>query len=231
MPYKTSFGYFWFMISRTEENYLKVLFNLPNESGEVNVNEVSKALDIKMPTVTSMMKKLAEKKLVHYESYKPLRLTDNGKKEAGLIIRKHRLIEMFLVEKMGFGWEEVHDIAEQVEHVQSVEFFEKMDEMLGFPKIDPHGSPIPDKNGEISWIAYYKLSECEAGETVQLAAVIHTSSEFLKFLNSREMKLGLKLKIKSIEAFDKTMVLSYGKRPSETLSHTVCERLLVEKGK
>ena len=217
------------MISRTEENYLKALFNLPNESGEVNVNEVSKALDIKMPTVTSMMKKLAEKKLVHYESYKPLRLTDKGKKEAGLIIRKHRLIEMFLVEKMGFGWEEVHDIAEQVEHVQSVELFEKMDEMLGFPKIDPHGSPIPDKNGEISWVAYNKLSECKTGETVKLAAVIHTSSEFLKFLNSREMKLGLKIKIKTVEPFDGSMIVSYVNRPLETLSHTASERLLVEK--
>src|ERR1039457_2504409 len=137
------------MISLTEENYLKVLYNLSNEAGEVNVNEISKGLKIKMPTVTSMMKKLAEKKLVHYESYKPLRLTAMGKKEAGLIIRKHRLTEMFLVEKMGFGWEGVHDIAEQIEHIKSPEFFEKMDGLLGYPKIDPHGSPIPDKNGRM----------------------------------------------------------------------------------
>lgn len=219
------------MISRTEENYLKALFNLSNGSGEVNVNELSKGLGIKMPTVTSMMKKLAEKKLVHYESYKPLRLTEKGKKEAGLIIRKHRLIEMFLVEKMGFGWEEVHDIAEQIEHVQSANFFDKMDELLGFPKIDPHGSPIPDKNGKLAWIEYTKLSECKVGETVKLAAVIHTSSEFLKFLNSREMKLGLRLKIKSIEAFDRSMVVSFGNHPTETLSLTVTERLLIEKGK
>src|SRR5579864_5819241 len=134
------------MISLTEENYLKALFNLASDAGEVNVNELSKQLDIKMPTVTSMMKKLAEKELVHYESYKPLKLSEKGKKEAGLIIRKHRLTEMFLVEKMGFGWEEVHEIAEQVEHIQSVGFFTKMDELLGFPGIDPHGSPIPDKN-------------------------------------------------------------------------------------
>jgi DtxR family transcriptional regulator, Mn-dependent transcriptional regulator len=219
------------MVSRTEENYLKALFNLASESGEVNVNELSKALDIKMPTVTSMMKKLAKIKLVHYERYKPLKLTEKGKKEAGLIIRKHRLTEMYLAEKMGFGWEDVHDIAEQVEHVQSTELFDKMDELLGFPKIDPHGSPIPDKNGKITWISYNKLSDCKTGESVRLAAVIHTSAEFLKFLNSREMKLGLKLKIKSIEVFDKTMVVSYTDHPSETLSHTVCERLLVEKGK
>jgi DtxR family Mn-dependent transcriptional regulator len=219
------------MISLTEENYLKALFNLAGDTGEVNVNELSKQLDIKMPTVTSMMKKLAEKKLVHYESYKPLRLTEKGKKEAALVIRKHRLTEMFLVDKMGFGWEEVHDIAEQVEHVRSAVFFDKIDELLGFPKIDPHGAPIPDKNGKFAWIAYDKLSDCRAGETVKLSAVIHSSSEFLKFLNSREIKLGIKIKIKSVESFDGSMVVSYGNRPSETLSHTVCEILLVEKGK
>ena len=217
------------MISLTEENYLKALFNLANNAGEVNVNELSKQLDIKMPTVTSMMKKLAEKKLVHYESYKPLRLTEKGKKEAGLVIRKHRLTEMFLVDKMGFGWEDVHDIAEQVEHVRSAVFFDKIDELLGFPKIDPHGAPIPDKNGKFSWIAYDKLSDCHAGETVKLSTVIHTSSEFLKFLNNREIRLGTKIKIKSVESFDRSMVVSYDHRSSETLSHTVCERLLVEK--
>ena len=117
------------MNSYTEENYLKAIFNLSSEKGEVSANELSKHLGIKMPTVNSMMKKLAEKKLVLYESYKPLRLSEKGKKEAGLIIRKHRLTEMFLVQKMGFGWEEVHEIAEQIEHLHSPVFFEKMDAM------------------------------------------------------------------------------------------------------
>jgi DtxR family Mn-dependent transcriptional regulator len=217
------------MNSYIEENYLKALFNLSSESGEVNVNELSKRLGIKMPTVTSMMKKLAKKKLVHYESYKPLRLTERGKKEASVIIRKHRLTEMFLVQNMGFGWENVHEIAEQVEHINSPDFFEKMDELLGYPKLDPHGSPIPDKNGKMEWKQYSKLSECKTGDTVKLAAVIDTTVEFLKFLNSRELRLGLKVKIKSIESFDRTMIVSYSKRLSETLSHTVCEKLLVEK--
>lgn len=216
------------MNSLIEENYLKTLFNLSEKSGEVNVNELSRHLELKMPTVTSMMKKLAIKKLVHYESYKPIRLTEKGKREAAIIIRKHRLTEMFLVQKMGFGWEYVHEIAEQVEHVQSPEFFEKMDELLGFPKIDPHGSPIPDKNGKIEWKSYRKLIDCKTGETVVLAAVINTSAEFLKFLNSRELKLGIKLKVKSVESFDHTMVVSYSKRNGETLSSAVCERLLVE---
>lgn len=217
------------MHSYTEENYLKALFNLANPKGEVSPNELSKRLDIKMPTVNSMMKKLAEKKLVHYESYKPLRLTEKGKKEAGLIIRKHRLTEMFLVQKMDFGWEQVHEIAEQIEHLHSPHFFEKIDAMLGYPTIDPHGSPIPDKTGKIDWKHYEKLSDCKAGETVKLAAVIHTTDDFLKFLNSRELQLGLKIKIKSVEKFDGSMVLAYNKKTAESLSHTVSERLLVEK--
>lgn len=219
------------MHSYTEENYLKALFNLSAGKGEVSANEMSKQLGIKMPTVNSMMKKLAEKKLVYYESYKPLRLTEKGKKEAGLIIRKHRLTEMFLVQKMGFGWEEVHEIAEQIEHLQSPQFFEKMDALLGYPKVDPHGSPIPDKNGKIEWIQYEKLSSCKAGDTLKLAAVIHTTDDFLKFLNTRELQLGQKIKIKAIEKFDGTMTISYGKKTDEMFSHTVCERLLVEKVK
>ncbi|MDP2386949.1 MAG: metal-dependent transcriptional regulator [Bacteroidota bacterium] len=217
------------MNSLTEENYLKALFNLSQENGEVSVNELSKHLQIKMPTVTSMMKKLSDKKLVNYESYKPLKLTEKGRREAGLVIRKHRLTEMFLVDKMGFGWEQVHEIAEQIEHIHSPEFFEKMDELLGYPKFDPHGSPIPDKTGKVEWIHYSKLSDCKAGDAVKLSAVTHSSDEFLKFLNTRELKLGTKIRIKSIEAFDGSMTISYGKHLSEHVSCLVCERLLVEK--
>ena len=216
------------MNSLTEENYLKALFILADEKGEAGVNELSKRLDIKMPTVNSMMKKLADKKLVHYESYKPLRLTEKGKKEAGLIIRKHRLTEMFLVEKMGFGWEEVHEIAEQVEHIQSQVFFDKMDAMLGFPKVDPHGSPIPDKTGKLVWKQYNKLSSCKPGDTVKLAAVIDSSTDFLTYLNGRELKLGLKIKIKAVEPFDGSITVSYNKFQAVVLSSAVTERLLVE---
>ncbi len=217
------------MHSYTEENYLKALFNLANERGEVSANELSKALDIKMPTVNSMMKRLAEKKLVHYESYKPFRLTEKGKREAGLIIRKHRLTEMFLVQVMEFGWEEVHEVAEQMEHLDAPDFFEKMDKMLGYPTIDPHGSPIPDKTGKINLKHYDKLSDCKSGDTVKLSAVINGTDDFFKFLSSRELQLGVRIKIKSIEVFDGSMLVSYGKRSGETLSHTVTERLLVEK--
>ncbi len=217
------------MNSLAEENYLKALFTLANDNGEVNVNDLSKHLEIKMPTATSMMKKLAAKKLVYYESYKPLKLTEKGKKEAALIIRKHRLTEMYLVEKMGFGWEQVHAIAEQIEHIHSPEFFAKMDELLGYPKLDPHGSPIPDKNGKITWTTRMRLSECKRGDLIQVVGVIHSSDEFLKFLNTRKIHLGLKIKIKQVEAFDNSMVVSYDKHNQEVLSHMVCDRLLVEK--
>src|SRR5690606_11044422 len=111
----------------------------------------------------------------------------------------------------------------------SQDFFDRMDALLGFPKADPHGSPIPDKNGKITWLQYKKLSDCKAGETVKIAAVTHSSEEFLKFLNSRDLRLGLSLKIKSVEPFDGSMLVSYGKRTGEHLSSLVCEKLLVEK--
>jgi DtxR family transcriptional regulator, Mn-dependent transcriptional regulator len=216
------------MHTYTEENYLKALFQLAGENGEVSVNELSKRLGIKMPTVNSMVKKLGENGLVHYETYKPLRLTEAGKTEAALILRKHRLTEMFLVEKMGFGWEQVHDIAEQIEHLDSPLFFEKIDELLGHPSFDPHGSPIPDHKGQMESQHSKKLSECQPGETVKLVGVTYSAEDFLKFLNSRDLKLGLQLKVQSTEPFDGSMVVSYHQRKAETLSHTVCEKLLVE---
>jgi DtxR family Mn-dependent transcriptional regulator len=217
------------MHSLAEENYLKGLFHLANEAGEVGVNDLSRHLGIKMPTVNSMVKKLSEKGLVHYESYKPLRLTELGKKEAALIIRKHRLTEMFLVEKMGFGWESVHEIAEQIEHIKAPEFFEKMDELLGYPIADPHGSPIPDKLGNMPSVDRLRLADCRPGDTVKLASVVHSSQDFLKYLSSRELAIGTTLKIQSREAYDGSMVVRYGKHTSETLSKTVCESLLVQK--
>jgi DtxR family Mn-dependent transcriptional regulator len=215
------------MNTYTEENYLKAIFNLSAVKGEANVNELSKQLAIKMPTVNSMMKKLADKGLLVYESYKPVRLTHKGQKEAALIIRKHRLTEMFLVEKMGFGWDEVHNIAEQIEHVQSPAFFAKMDELLEFPKLDPHGSPIPDKNGKMAWVTYHKLNDCKPGDTVVFKAVTLSSDDFLKFLNVRELALGTVIKVKSVEPFDGSMTIEYNKKKAEVLSQLVCDRILV----
>jgi len=214
------------MVTQTEENYLKALFTLSRKKGGAGVNELSKHLDIKMPTVNSMMKRLAEKGFVVHESYKPPRLTEEGRKEAALIIRKHRLTEMYLVEKMGFGWEEVHDVAEQIEHIRSPLFFEKMDELLGRPKVDPHGSPIPDRDGRMTAEHYLKLSDCKPGDRVEFMAVAPSSEELLRFLNSRELALGTLITVQAVETFDESMTVSYGEREAEVFSNKVCERLL-----
>lgn len=215
------------MNTYTEENYLKALFNLTIENGETTVNDLSKELNIKMPTVNSMIKKLAEKNMVNYTTYKPISLTDKGKREAALVIRKHRLTEMFLVEKMGFGWDEVHDIAEQIEHIHAPKFFSKMDEILNFPTIDPHGSPIPDKQGKVAWIAYEKLLDCKEGDTIILSAVTNSSDEFLKFLNKKNLLLGSELKIIAIEPFDESVTVMY-KKSEITISKIAAEKLLVK---
>lgn len=215
------------MNTDTEENYLKAIFNLSSIKGEANANDLSKQLNIKMPSVNSMMKRLSKKGLIYYEAYKPVKLTEKGNREAALIIRKHRLSEMFLVEKMGFGWDEVHAIAEQIEHINSKAFFLKMDELLGFPKVDPHGSPIPDADGHMEWAEYFKLSECKAGAKVIFKAVTHSTDDFLKFLNSRKLLLGTEITIKSVEPFDGSMIVSYEKRKMEMLSRIVCDKILV----
>jgi DtxR family Mn-dependent transcriptional regulator len=217
------------MISQTEENYLKALFNLEQAKGEASVNDISKQLDIKMPTVTSMIKRLSDKALVHYESYKPVTLTDLGKKEAALIIRKHRLTEMFLVKNMGFAWDEVHEIAEHIEHIPSKAFFDKMDSLLGHPTLDPHGSPIPNIHGEIIAETFVHLTTCAEGDVVVFSAVGSSSEELLRFLTSKNLVLGTRITILSIEAFDGSMTIQYDNRLAEVLSSKVCEKILVSK--
>lgn len=217
------------MYSYIEENYLKALLILANEKGEVSTLVLSQSLHIKMPTVNSMMKKFSEKGLVHYQSYKPFKLTEKGLKEAGLILRKHRLTEIYLVQKMGFSWEEVHEIAEQVEHIHSDKFFKKMDELLDYPKFDPHGSPIPNVEGKLEWVHYNKLSDCKVGNKVLFSAVLNSSTEFLKYLNSKNLMLGLELEVIHIEEFDKSMTLNIiSSNRIEILSNQVTEKLLIK---
>lgn len=212
----------------TEENYLKALFHLVDNEGKVTINELSKFLNVKMPSVNNMMKKFAEKKWVIYETYKPLIVTENGRREAALVVRKHRLTEMFLVKKMNFGWENVHEIAEQLEHVHSQIFFDKMDEILDYPKFDPHGEPIPDKDGNIISQDLHKLSNCEIGETVVFASVTLSDDAFLSYLNERKLLLKTKIKVIKIESFDKSMTIEVsGKK--EILSKKAAEKILVKK--
>ena len=216
------------MNSLTEENYLKAIFHLLDSENQVTVNELSKFLQIKMPSVNSMMKKFADKNWVIYETYKPIRVTELGRKEAAIVVRKHRLTEMFLVEKMGFGWENVHEIAEQLEHVHSEDFFDKMDEILNFPKVDPHGEPIPDKDGIIITQNLKKLSECKVNDMVILTSVTISTDDFLNYLNQRNLALGVEILIKNIEKFDGSMQIEFSDR-TEVLSKMVCEKLLVKK--
>ena len=216
------------MNSLTEENYLKAIFHLLDSENQVTVNELSKFLQIKMPSVNSMMKKFADKNWVIYETYKPIKVTELGRKEAAIVVRKHRLTEMFLVEKMGFGWENVHEIAEQLEHVHSEDFFDKMDEILNFPKVDPHGEPIPDKDGVIITQNLKKLSECKVNDMVILTSVTISTDDFLNYLNQRNLALGAEILIKNIEKFDGSMQIGFSDR-TEVLSKMVCEKLLVKK--
>lgn len=212
----------------TEENYLKALYHLCNKDKKVTVNELSKFLDLKMPSINNMMKKFHEKNWVIHESYKPITVTEHGMKQAALIVRKHRLTEMFLVEKMNFGWENVHEIAEQLEHVQSEIFFEKMDEILEYPKFDPHGEAIPDKEGNVISQDLYKLSSCESGEKVVFKAVTFSDQNFLEYLNEKNIQLGCTIEICKIETFDKNIVVKIN-GTTETLSNKVAEKLLIKK--
>lgn len=215
------------MISLTEENYLKAIYHLANKDNTVMVNEISKFLNIKMPSVNSMMKKFADKNWVIYESYKPLIITTEGRRRAALVVRKHRLTEMFLVHKMGFRWDEVHEIAEQLEHIDSEVFFDKIDELLDYPKTDPHGSPIPDKDGNIIQQNYRKLSETRVGQKVVFVALTESSNELLKYLNQKQLPLNTEIEILRLEEFDKSMEVLYDAK-KEVFSALVCEKLLVE---
>ena len=217
------------MQTHSEENYLKAIYLLGKQSNEkVSVTSLASALGNNPASVIDMLKKLKEKKLVEYDKVKGVKLKEIGNKTALLVIRKHRLWELFLQNKLAYTWDEVHEIAEQLEHVHHENLADRLDEFLGFPQYDPHGEAIPDKNGQIESKQHMKLSECKAGDTIKLTSVINTSVDFLKYLSSRALRLGLKIKIKSVEPFDKTMVVSYNKRSSESLSLMVCERLLVE---
>jgi DtxR family Mn-dependent transcriptional regulator len=217
------------MMTLTEENYLKELFHLSVNNPQVSVLDLSKRLDIKMPTVNSMVKKLAAKDLVLYEKYKPLELTEEGKKSAGLIIRKHRLVEMFLVEKLGFGWDEVHEVAEQLEHINSPKLFSKIDEILNHPKVDPHGSPIPDENGEVERQNFIALSECKPEVSYRFMAVGSSDDRFLRQIDKLGFKLGDVIRVVEIMDFDRSQQVIINENAHHTFSHQISSNIKVIK--
>ncbi len=218
------------MPSQTKENYLKALFSISRKKNTVSVTELAEMMEVSKPTANSMVKKMKDKGWLDYEKYKPLKLTSKGQKVAALIVRKHRLAEMFLAKIMDFGWEEVHAIAEEMEHLQSPKLFDRMDEILGFPTEDPHGSPIPDKTGKIVNPSYLNLTSLKEGDSAKICGLTNSSKELLLFLNKKSISLGTKLKILEIEKFDQSFEVKLKKdKESILLTYNVCKCLLVEK--
>ena len=216
------------MASLTEENYIKSIYTLSQATGEVFVSELGKKLSVKLPSVNSMVKRLASKKIVSYAPYKGIKLTEKGRKTALLIIRRHRLAELFLVKVMGLGWEEVHEIAEQLEHVDSPRFYDLIDELLNYPKVDPHGEPIPDSNGKLVSRNQTSLSEINEGSSVRIIAVADDEKSFLGHLNSKGLQIGDRVTIKKRESFDSSITIQHKSGNEFMLSHQVAERILVE---
>ena len=214
-------------LSQTEENYIKAIHTLTQEDLEgTSTNAVADKLEIKPATVSAMLIKLKDKKLIHYEKYCKIRLTVTGLKTAMHVIRKHRIWELFLVDKLGFAWDEVHEVAEQLEHIQSEKLVDKLDALLGFPKVDPHGDPIPDKDGRMPVISKKPLSEINTGKQCKVVGTKDSSPAFLKYLTQMQMELSTKIKVLELVEFDSSMILEVnGKKV--TVSSKVAENLLV----
>lgn len=213
------------MLSLSEENYLKAIYHLYGEQQHsVTTNELSSFLNTKASSVTDMLKKLADKNLVDYKKYQGVTLSPEGEATALKVIRKHRLWEVFLVDKLDFNWDEVHEIAEQLEHIQSEKLTNKLEAFLDFPKRDPHGDPIPNKDGEFTVSNKVVLSDLEIGESGLCIGVRDSSSKFLNYLDKQGIALGKAIKIKDKETFDRSMLIAFDKtslRVSEQIANNL----------
>jgi DtxR family Mn-dependent transcriptional regulator len=221
-----------FMInSFTEENYIKAIYKLlENEETEsINTNAIAEKINIKAASVTDMLKKLSTKKLINYTKYKGVSLTTKGEKLALNIIRKHRLWEMFLVEKLEFKWDEVHDVAEQLEHIDSEKLIEQLDSFLGYPKVDPHGDPIPDSKGNIIATKSVMLSKALSSNTYHMTGVVDHSPVFLKYLEKTGLTLGCEIKVNDIVEFDNSLNITVNKQTKIFISNEVAKNILVTK--
>lgn len=217
------------MHSFTEENYLKTIYSLAarHDGEEVSTNALAEMTATKAASVSDMLKKLAEKQLIHYKKYQGVRLTEEGERLALKIIRRHRLWEVFLVEKLGFGWDEVHDMAEELEHIRSDELVARLDTYLNYPQFDPHGDPIPTPGGEMPETGYRKLSEVAAGECVRIMGVLEHSSEFLQHLVRVHLTLGCEVRLNQISPFDRSVEVQIDAETPLFISHDVARNLLV----
>jgi DtxR family transcriptional regulator, Mn-dependent transcriptional regulator len=216
-------------LTQTEENYLKAIFSLSLEASKaVSTNAIAEKLATKASSVTDMVKKLSEKKLVNYKKYQGVALTVLGREIAVKIIRKHRLWEVFLVKHLDFSWDEVHDVAEQLEHVKSTKLVQQLDAFLEYPTHDPHGDPIPDAEGNIPVHTDLVLASLEVGASCILIGVKDTSTSFLKYLDSSEITLGTEIDIQHKEDFDNSMSLQIGEKKL-SVSQQITKNLLVKK--
>lgn len=214
--------------STSEENYIKAIYRLQRQDGTVTTNELAQELKTKPASVTDMMKKLKTKKLLHYQPYKGFRLTQEGNKVALGIIRRHRLWEYFLAEKLKFTWDEVHEVAEDLEHVSSKKLVDKLDEFLGFPRVDPHGDPIPDANGKIEFTRKIPLTELPLLTVATVSNVKDQSSSILELLEHKHISIGTRLEIKKKFEFDESLEIKIGRQPAFTISKQLAENIFVQ---
>lgn len=215
-------------MTTSEENYIKVIYHLSLVSPNgVNTNAIAGMLNTKASSVSEMLKKLSDKELLIYQKYQGVNLTEKGMFCAKMIVRKHRLWEVFLVEKLHFSWDEVHEIAEELEHIKSVKLINKLDEFLGFPAFDPHGDPIPDKNGVIKKVEKLLLSEAKMNLDYQCVGVKDTSVSFLKYLDKQKISLGSKMKILAQEDFDASQTIQIGEK-TLVISNKISENIFIK---
>jgi DtxR family transcriptional regulator, Mn-dependent transcriptional regulator len=212
----------------SEENYLKKLFSLSNkEIKKVNNIALSNALGLNPATVLEMVRKLAKKGLVEVKADKTILLTEKGRKKALVTVRKHRLWEVFLVEKLQYKWNEVHELAEQLEHVESTDLIDRLESYLGYPGFDPHGDPIPDKTGRLKINISIPLSACPKGKTYQVIRLAETDDSFLAYLDKLNIRLGTRLKITEQHSYDQSCTITVQKK-SVQLSEKVARNILVQ---
>lgn len=219
------------MTSNTVENYIKAIFSLSakSENSVVSTNEIASFLDTSAASVTDMIKRLADKGLIHYEKYKGVSLTKNGNRIAVRLVRKHRLWECFLVDKLNFDWHQVHDIAEQLEHIDSIELTNRLEEFLDFPKDDPHGDPIPDRDGNFERKKRISLISLEEGRSGIVVGVYDSEKSFLQFLTENDIKLGSKLKVMRKHDFDNSILVSIDDGKEALLSEIAGKSIYVKK--
>jgi DtxR family transcriptional regulator, Mn-dependent transcriptional regulator len=215
--------------STSEENYIKAIFHLQKD-GTVTTNELAGELQTRPASVTDMLKKLRTKKLVHYQAYHGFTLTTEGRKVALVIIRRHRLWEFFLAEKLKFSWEEVHEVAEDLEHVSSKKLIDKLDEYLGFPRFDPHGDPIPDANGKIETSKQISLAELPLNHAAIVCYVSDQSNEMLELLGHKKIAIGTKLEVKRKFGYDRSMEIKIRQQSPINISEQLAKNIFVKYG-